>query len=97
MTFRPDIGDGNWGGFEGATCRAASQTIMIDFVENGNVYKILFIFFCFDHCVTTTLVQQEQRLRQQLFRHRRLSMSQRQQQLFRHQQSSTARRWQQLF
>ena len=33
VTFRPDIGDGNWGGFDGATCGAATQTIVIDFVE----------------------------------------------------------------
>ena len=36
VTFRPDIGDGNWGGFDGATCRAASQSLAIEFVEIGN-------------------------------------------------------------
>ena len=40
-TFRSDIGDGNWGGFDGATCGAASQTLEFHFVENGkiNLYK----------------------------------------------------------
>ena len=33
VTFRPDIGDGNWGGFESTTCGAASQTLVMNFVE----------------------------------------------------------------
>ena len=36
MTFRPDIVDSNWGGFDGKTCGAESQTLTIDLVENGN-------------------------------------------------------------
>jgi len=44
VTFRPDIGDGNWGGFDGATCGAASQALKIYFVENGDL-TIIGIFY----------------------------------------------------
>lgn len=35
VTFRPDIGDGNWGGFDDITCRADSQMLEFHFVDNG--------------------------------------------------------------
>ena len=47
MTFRPDIGDGNWGGFDGTTCGAVTQTLDINFVEGKQEYLNLFLFIYF--------------------------------------------------